>query len=223
MGVVPATRIGKIDFYEAHLQAWATNAASIGLDPAAVLAFQTIVAEARTRHLDAEMKREASKAATQVFYGRTDAMGAVGSAMLRTIRAFADTTNDSDVYTLAQIPAPATPGPVGPPGQPYELHVGLAATGALQLKWKCDNPSGSQGTVYEVQRRIGSGPFQFVELAGERTLEDDTIPAGSSSMIYQIIAARGKTRGQAAQFIVNFGVGGVTASAVENTDIKLAA
>ena len=39
MATIPPTRLGKIEFYESHLQAWATNAANIGLDPAAVLAF----------------------------------------------------------------------------------------------------------------------------------------------------------------------------------------
>lgn len=30
MGVTPNTRLGKIEFYEAHLQVWATNAVAIG-------------------------------------------------------------------------------------------------------------------------------------------------------------------------------------------------
>ncbi len=224
MGVVPSTRIGKIEFYESHLQAWATNAAAIGLDPAAVLAFQTLVTNARSAYLDAEMKREASKAATLTFHDDTDTMSKVGSALLSTIRAYADTTDNPGVYALAQIPAPATPGPVPPPGQPYELSVGLAATGALALRWKCDNPSGATGTVYEVQRRIGTGPFQFVEVAGERAFEDVTIPAGSSNIVYQITAVRGKARGPAAQFLVNFGVGGAASvTAIEDGEIKLAA
>jgi len=41
-------------------------------------------------------------------------MSLVGSAMLRTIRSFAETSDDPNVYTLAQIPEPAAPGPVGP-------------------------------------------------------------------------------------------------------------
>ncbi len=223
MGVIPNTRIGKIEFYEAHLAAWATNAADIGLDPAAVLAFQTLVSNARTGYLDAEMAREASKAATQNFYIETDAMAAVGSSLIRAIRNYAESNDDPSVYTLAQIPAPAEPGPVGPPGQPYEFIVGLAATGALGLKWKCDNPAGASGTVYEIQRRLGTGPFEFVGVPGERTFEDSTIPAGSSSIVYQITAVRSKTRGQPAQFLVNFGTGGATAFAITGNDIRLAA
>ena len=141
-------------------------------------------------------------------------MATIGSNLIRTIRAYAETSQDPGVYALAQIPAPAEPGPVGPPGQPYELTIGLAATGAVSLGWKCDNPSGSQGTVYEIQRRIGTSSFQFLEVAGERSFEDSTIPAGSSGIVYQITAVRGKTRGAPAQFLVNFGAQGMTATAL---------
>ncbi len=34
MGVVPNTRIGKLEFYEAHLSTWAAQAANIGLTAA---------------------------------------------------------------------------------------------------------------------------------------------------------------------------------------------
>ena len=224
MGVIPSSRLGKIEFYEAHLQAWATNAAAIGLDPAAVLAFQTLISDARSAYLDAEMKREASKAATFTFHDDTDRMAVIGSALLKNIRAFAERTDNPGVYALAQIPAPSQPSPVGPPGRPFDLTVGLAQTGAIALRWKCDNPSGASGTVYEVQRRIGSGAFSFLELAGERAFEDATIPAGSSNIVYQITAVRGKTRGQSALFLVNFGVAGaVTATTVEDGEIRLAA
>lgn len=223
MGVIPNTRIGKIEFYESHLQAWATNAANIGLDPAAVLAFQTLVASARTGYLDAEMSREAAKAKTQTFYNRTEAMATIGSNLLRTIRNFAETNDDPGVYALAQIPAPATPSPVGPPGRPSDFVVGLSATGALQLRWKCDNPAGATGTVYEIRRRIGGGAFEFVGVPGERIFEDVTIPAGTSSIVYQITAVRSTSRGSAAQFLVNFGTAGVTATAITGDDIRLAA
>lgn len=228
MATVPNSRVGKIEFYESHLSAWAANAEAIGLTAAQVLALQTLVMTARGSWLDAETAREASKASTQIFHNNADNMATIGSNLIRTIRAFAETSQDPAVYALAQIPAPAEPGPVGPPGQPYDMTIGLAATGAVILGWKCDNPSGSQGTVYEIQRRIGQGPFQFVELAGEKSFEDSTIPAGSSGLVYQITAIRGKTRGAPAQFLVNFGsasssTAGMTATPIPAGDMKIAA
>ena len=47
MGVIPTTRVGKIEFYESHLSAWAANAEAIGLTSAQVLALQTLVMTAR--------------------------------------------------------------------------------------------------------------------------------------------------------------------------------
>jgi hypothetical protein len=115
----------------------------------------------------------------------------------------------------------ATPGPTPAPGTPSALHVDLLATGALVLSWKCPHPSGAIGTVYEVQRRIGGegDPFAYVGTTGSKTFIDDTLPAGSSNITYQITAVRSTARGHAARFSVNFGVVGVgrmTASATTN-------
>jgi len=74
-----------------------------------------------------------------------------------------------------------------------------------------------------VRRRVATGPFEFVGVPGERVFEDETIPAGAASIVYQITAVRSKTRGAPAQFLVNFGSGGVSASAVTGDDIRLAA
>ena len=41
MAIVPNTRLGKIEFYEAHIQPWATNATGIGLTQAQVTALMT--------------------------------------------------------------------------------------------------------------------------------------------------------------------------------------
>ena len=53
----------------------------------------------------------------------------------------------------------ATPTPVPAPGTPFKFKVSLDQTGALTLGWKCENPTGSQGTIYQVWRKIASpGP-----------------------------------------------------------------
>ncbi len=223
MGVTPNTRLGKIEFYEAHLQIWATNAVAIGLTAPQVLALQTKVAAARAAFNAAEVARQASKAATFNFHLGADDMADSGSDIIRTIKNFAETSNNPNVYNLAQIPAPQPAGPTPPPGRSFELTVGLLQTGAVELKWKCENPAGTSGTVYEVQRRIGNGPFNYVGVTGTRSFTDDTLPLGSSSIIYQITAIRSTQNGPVAQFVVNFGVQGVTATAIEPGDYRLAA
>lgn len=86
----------------------------------------------------------------------------------------------------------------------YELSIGLAATGAVILGWMCDNPSGSQGTVYEIQRRFGSGAFRYTEVAGERSFEgSSSLPLGRRLPVH----GPGKTHVPVAPFLVNFGSG----------------
>ena len=46
-------------------------------------------------------------------------------------------------------------------------------TGAVELKWKCANPTGTQGTIYECRRKIGNGAFTFVGATGVRAFTDD--------------------------------------------------
>jgi len=211
MPIVPNTRLGKIEFYEAHLGPWGTSAVAIGLTTAQVAALATATTAARAAYNAAEAARAASKAATQNFHDKVAAMHSnpgLGADMIDIIKNFAETTNNPNVYNLAQIPPPAEPGPVPPPGTPYKLSVGLLGDGSIELKWKCDNPSGAQGTIYEVLRRFGDGPFAFVGATGVRAFLDDTIPAGSSPVTYQITAVRSTQRGTPAQFLVSFGVGG---------------
>lgn len=234
MGIVPDSRIGKIEFYEAHTLAggpWATNAASIGLTPAAVTALGTLTTQARAAFNAAEAARQAAKAATQKFYDTVRAMHSApgaGSDMIETIKTWAQTKNDPNVYVLAQIPPPAAPGVTPPPGTPFEFTVGLLQNGALELKWKCNNPSGTQGTVYEIKRKTGAtGSFGYVGSTGVKNFTDDTVAAGSPSVTYQVTAIRSTQRGNPGQFTVSFGVGGpglTIASVVEGSgNMKMAA
>jgi hypothetical protein len=211
MGIVPDSRLGKIEFYEAHLAPWTASAAAIGLTPASVTALDALTADARKAFNDTEVARLAAKAATQAFHDAVRAMHSgpgAGADMIDAIRNKAESTDNPNVYVLAQIPPPAVPGTTPPPGTPLDFTVGLLQNGALELKWKCNNPSGTQGTIYEVKRRIGAGDFGFVGATGVRVFTDDTLPSGSAPVTYQITAVRSTSRGNPAQFTVNFGTGG---------------
>lgn len=235
MGVVPDTRLGKIEFYEAHITPWTDNAAAIGLTPTAVTALGTLTTAARAAYTAAEAARLAAKSATQAYYDAVRAMhsgAGAGQDMIDTIRNYAQTKNSPNVYVLAQIPAPATPGVTPPPGTPFDFSVGLLQNGALELKWKCNNPSGTQGTIYEVKRQLpGGGGLTFVGATGVKSFTDDTLPGGGGAApaMYQVTAVRSTSRGNPAQFTVNFGTGGsgvMVASVVESSPVggvKLAA
>lgn len=230
MGVVPDNRLGKIEFYEAHLTPWTANAAAIGLTPASVTALGALTTAARSAYNAHVAALEAARAATANFYDKVRSMHngpAAGADMIQTIKTYAQTKNDPNVYVLAQIPAPAVPGTTPPPGTPFDFTVGLLQNGALELRWKCNNPSGTQGTIYEVMRRSGGGgAFAFAGATGVKLFTDETLPSDSAPVTYQITAVRSTSRGNPAQFIVNFGIGGpglTIASVTGGGPMKMAA
>ncbi len=122
----------------------------------------------------------------------------------------------------------ATPQPLGSLGKPSDLAVSLQETGALDLSWKCSSPRAS-GMTYQVYRRIGAdGAFEYLGGTGEKKFTDNTLPAGSAQVTYQIQAVRSTAVGPWAQFNVNFGVGGgsgtaLTAKITEGKPVKIAA
>jgi hypothetical protein len=208
MGVVPTNRVARIEFYEAHIAPWTAAAGDIGLTVGEIANITALTEAARASYLAAEEAREASKAATQTFYNAVSQLGKTGSGLIDTIRVYAEANNNPNVYSLAQIPPPSSGSPIPAPGIPFQPVVTLSQTGAIALNWKCTNPSGASGTIYEVRRQIGSGSFVFVGATGTREFIDDTIPAGSSIVNYQVNGLRSTVRGPVATFNVRFGVGG---------------
>jgi hypothetical protein len=152
------------------------------------------------------------------------AMTNAGMAIIEQVRTKARSSGEG-VYPLANIPAPATPTPVGPPGTPDTFKVSLDGAGGLILTWKCANPAGSVGTMYQVYRRVTpTGEFTYIGGTGTREFTDVTVPAGSSQVTYKIQAVRSTAVGLWAQFNVLFGVSGSgEMTAAVETAPKLAA
>ena len=229
MSVMPVSKVGKVEFCEQHITPWTTNAVAIGTTTAAVTDLGTKTTAARTAFNAQQAAQNAAKAATNDFNLALAAMNNAATDIIKQIRTKAATSGNS-VYTLAQIPAPATPSPRPAPGTPEALKVELDGNGALMLSWKCVNPVGTSGTIYQVWRRIGAeGEFTYLGGSGTKDFVDDTLPAGSASVTYQIQAVRSTAVGNWAQFNVNFGVTGAgggemtVASITEGTPAKIAA
>lgn len=224
MSVVPHRQVDRIEFYENRIAQWTTNASAMGSSTPEVTAMAAKITAARNALTAAQQARIASKDATLALHEAVRAMDIAGQAIIKQVRAKAESTGDPGVYALASIPAPAVPSPVGPPGKPYAFVVRLLQEGQLEMGWKCNNPAGCTGVMYHVFRKpTGGGEYTFLGASGERRFIDATIPAGVNAVTYKIQAKRSTSEGEAVEFNVNFGAagGGMTASVVETP--KLAA
>src|SRR5215207_8839262 len=95
---------------------------------------------------DQAAKRDAAKTATQVAKQAVAAMSAAGAEVI--IRTKAGSVADPGaIWSLADLPEPATPSAVGAPGTATNFKVELLPTGALDVSWRCPNPPNASGTV----------------------------------------------------------------------------
>jgi hypothetical protein len=218
MGVVPDKQVERIAYFENHIAPWTSAAVAIGTSVAAVTDLDTKTTAARAKLTAAQVARDAAKNATQELKDAVAAMETAGAGIIKQVRAKAEMSGDPAVYTLAMIPPPATPTPVGAPGLPYRFGASLKPSGALELTWKCNNPAGCHNVIYQVYRKVeATGEYTYIGGSGQRKFTDATLPSGLSSVMYQIQGCRSTAVGDVAQFVVNFGTtgsGGTTVASV---------
>ena len=194
---------------QAHIVPWSSSPAQIGLTSdfasefaASVLAYQQAEAASQAAQQAAQAASRASAAAYATLRRNM-------TAGVTTIRAFAvRQVNPQAVYDRAQVPPRAAAAPLPPPGRPSELGVELLdATGALQLRWKCDNPQGAAGNTYIIRRRLpGEASFSVIGVSGEKRFVDSTFAAGPDRVEYTVQAYRAERAGtESAIFTINFG------------------
>lgn len=209
MNVVPKNLVDRIEFYEGHMEPWGDHAVEIGTSPAEVADLASKTAAAREAYAQQQTAQSAARAATLRLKLAVDDMAGAGASIILQIRARAGGDGDG-VYSLASIGPPAKRSPKGEPGRPDRLAWGLGQEGALTLTWKCRNPRGSKGTIYQVWRRMDGGPLEYLGQSGTKRFVDATVPQGTARITYQIQAVRSTAVGPWAMFNVNFGVRGGT-------------
>lgn len=224
MPVIPVTRLQQIEFSEAHLPVFTAAPTSIGLTASQVSALSALTEQARKDYDAALAARQASKAATEAMYASVGSMRNQLADMVRSIKTFAEASaNPGTIYSMAQIPAPLPPSEVPPPGTPFDFKVEILQNGALRLTWKCDNPEGASGTIYEVFRGAQGSTPSYVGSTGIKEFVDDTLPRSAVPISYQFTAVRSTRRGDPATLTVSFGVagggGGFTINSVQGGEI----
>ena len=218
MSVIPKDNVGRIEFCEQHEAPWTANAVPMGSSASAVSDFVTKTGLCRAAYEAQKAAQIAARNATNDFHLALAAMTTSASDIIKSVLARAATGGDA-IYSLASIPVPATPSPAPAPGKPTDFKVQLAENGGLILTWECVNPR-SRGTMYQVWRRIGTGEFTYCGGCGSKQFIDETIPAGTTNITYQLQGVRTTAAGPWAQYNVSFGgVGGALVTESEPTPI----
>ena len=207
--IVPNTPSDKIMFFTAHVPRWAQDPPAIGTSAERVALVQEKVDAARAALLARDQAFSAARSATLRLKSALAELGEAGAQVIGEVKAKAG-VDGSEIYHRALLPAPAAPSPIGKPGKATSLSVELmTADGALRLAWKCKHPRGAKGTMYQVYRQLGNeGEYAFLGASGKKKFVDLTIPAGTRTIIYRIVAIRSTARGDVAEFPVNLGVSG---------------
>lgn len=117
--------------------------------------------------------------------------------------------------------------PVTELGTPNKFKAEIMGNGWLLTKWQCNSPRAT-GVTYQVYRKVnGETEFTYLGGTGEKKWVDDTLPAGTTQVTYQVQPTRSTAVGNWAQFNISFGTGtggGATVMSVkEEKSPKIAA
>lgn len=101
--VVPVAREAMIAFYANHQPVWELNQALIGIPLDAPLELKTRLEAAQLALTAAQAARQASKTATTALEDAAEALRSYGAGLMSTIRGFAESTGNPDVFSKAAI------------------------------------------------------------------------------------------------------------------------
>ncbi|MFT3686645.1 MAG: hypothetical protein QM783_17290 [Phycisphaerales bacterium] len=220
-----------VNWINSHAPLWNANKALIGLTAAQATLF---VGEAADVAKAWDDLADAKLALRKAYDAWKDAKHS-GVTLARTdvtiIKAFAaQSATPSNVYTAADIPAPKTPNYNQPPAPVTSVKATLnTVNGQLKLTWKCDNPASLSGTVYTIERRVGTaGAWTPLGLSSIRSFTDLTLPAAAGGTVqYQITATRsgmvGVSSGPVSVVFGHAGNGETFIASVSNGPVKMAA
>lgn len=209
MSTIPTNPDDAILWLTDHLATWGADPAAVGLAELDITEMQAALDAAIAARGQTVALRSQSKSATSDYHTKLKDMRSDTSLRVSKIRTYARGTADpASVYTLAEIPAPATPTEAPAPATPSDFRATLEESGALKFTFKCANPRRVQGVTYRVERQdAAQGPFVFVLNAKEKSFVDQSFPNTSTVITYRVTAQTSTKDSAATYFTVRYGSG----------------
>lgn len=226
MSVLPKTRIKRLEFFEARYDLWIANATALGISSASANSLKTKTNDDRDAFNAAQIARDAAKSATLNWYIANDDTVTLGRDLIRTIKNYAESTNNPTVYTLAAIDPPAPPTPVPAPTTPTDMNGSVSPSGVVTITWRAERSGPTSGIFFMVERQRASGPWAVIGAAVEKSFIDPEANITESAVAYRVRAMRGETTSDYTTPVVfNFVPGGgfVMSTAPSTETMKMAA
>lgn len=210
--VVPISKDEMVQFVVDHLPTWEAKATTLGLGAPQITAMKAARDLALTNQAAVTAARLGSKAATGTFTINCTTLRALTQQAVDRIRYTAITTNNPDIYSVAQIPAPQPPTPTPAPETPTDVSADPNADGTVSVRWK---GTASNGQFFTIWRRIGeNGTWSQVgSIAGRtRVFTDDNVPnpftTEGASLFYKVLAQRGSQVSDTSNLgVIQYGAG----------------
>lgn len=199
MPVLPKSNNEIIQFFEQRSAAWTLNAAAIGLTPAEMTAFTPLITSSRTAFTNSETARQASKNATVTLDANMLSLVNQGSALIAKIKAFAEATNNANVYVLSSVPPPADPTPAPDPTPPSQVSASINNDGNVVVRWKATKVNGD---FFSVHRMVPGGSWTSIGSVNAKTFTDNQVPVGAAWVQYQVRSHRGTLVSEGSEPIV---------------------
>jgi hypothetical protein len=224
MTELPATRRGRMEYFEARVDRWASSSAGIGLSVQQTGAMDLATEGCRAAFDAMMVARDAARSATRNFYNRNNTMVALGRGLITTIKAYAETTGGPGVYPLAGVAPPPRPARAPAPEAPTNFVGAVSPEGAVALSWEARASGPNAGVFFLIEKRRGAeGEYAVLGATMERRYADPAADLRRGPVQYRVRAVRGTDESAWSQPIVfNIGRGkGSGGSGAE--EMKLAA
>jgi hypothetical protein len=177
-----------IKFYEQRQPTWLAKATDIGLSATQPVELATKIEKALGDQASAEEARVLAKNATEQAAMSAADLKSFGAGLMSTIRGFAESTGNNEVYTTALIPPPKPATPAGPPTSPTEIGADPHADGTITLKWK---GTVANGQWFVIERSIDGGAWMYQHSQREKTWLDKAVPMNTNTIRYRVFGLRG--------------------------------
>jgi hypothetical protein len=230
MPVLPKTDRTLIDWVELRTDLWKADPASIGLDGSEVTELIGLLAAAAAAEEAADLARAEAQAQTLRLHTEAEALRAQAASMVATIKAFAETQDDPEVYAAAHLPPDRPKSPLGPPAAPQITSAVLHPDGTVRLKWKASRKGGTFFQVYRTLTALDGtvGSPTLLASTTDKFWTDQDLPSGLRGVQYYLIARRtGGVSGRSGLGTLQFGSDGAfageAAMAVNSATSTLAA